>query len=372
MKAILTSLGLFIVLTQQLTYAQNHSPVTLKKVLINHVPDSQFYKKNIVELKALDDDVLMEFANNDSAVVSKDSFQFILENYDKQWTKSSYPSVRYTALSGGDYIFKAKWGDDDRTLITKKIHVERALSEEPWFYPSVISCILLILGAMFYFWSIYNLRQKLKIQTIRNHIASDLHDEVGSTLSSISISLANVQRKLKKTSPEIGDVLKNVREISEETNKNLRDTVWAINPTNDSIERMMTKMHDFAFQILQAKEMLIDYKNTVDTTKLFTISMDQRRNVFMMFKEAINNIARHSEATHATIHISLEKEGLRVLIADNGKGFSMEDNFDGNGLKNFRRRATESFIDLDVKSTPSVSDAEIPSGTTITMVIPEL
>jgi signal transduction histidine kinase len=372
MKTILTSLGLFIFFTQQLSYAQNNAPVTLKRVLINHVPDSQFYKKNIVELKALDDDVFLEFENNDSTGVGKDSFYFILENYDKQWTKSPFPSVRYTALHGGDYIFKAKWGNDEKNAFKKSIHVERSLSEEPWFYPSVISCILLILGAMFYFWNIYNLRQKLKIQTIRNHIASDLHDEVGSTLSSISISLSNVQRKLNKTSPDIGDVLKKVREISEETNKNLRDTVWAINPSNDSIEKTMTKMHDFAFQILQAKEILIDYKNTVDTTKLFTISMDQRRNVFMMFKEAINNIARHSEATHTTIHISLEKEGLRVMIADNGKGFSMEERFDGNGLKNFRRRAEECFIDLEIKSTPSVLGSKTPSGTTITMIIPEI
>lgn len=372
MKATLTSLVLLIVITLQFSYAQNKSPVTLKRVLINHVPDSQFIKKNIVELKALDDDVLMEFAINDSMGVRADSFQFILENYDKQWTKSKFPSVRYTALRGGDFVFKARWGDDDKTLITKKIHVEKALSEEPWFYPSVISCILLILGAMFYFWSIYNLRQKLKIQTIRNHIASDLHDEVGSTLSSISLSVFNVQRKLSKISPEIADMLKKVREISEETNKNLRDTVWTINPDNDSFEKMMTKMHDFAYQIFQAKEIRLDYKNTVDMTQPFIISMDQRRNVFLMFKEAVNNIARHSEATQATIHISLEKDGLRVMIADNGKGFSITDNYDGNGLKNFRRRATDSFIDLDVKSTPSVSGSNLPSGTTITMVIPEI
>jgi signal transduction histidine kinase len=372
MKAIFTSLLLLFVNSIQFSHAQNNSPITLKRVLINHVPDSQFYKKSLVELKALDDDFLMEFAINDSVQVTKDSFQFILENYDKQWTKSAFPSVRYTALHGGDYIFKAKWGDDDKTLITKSIHVEKALSEEPWFYPSVISCILLILGAMFYFWSIYNLRQKLKIQTIRNHIASDLHDEVGSTLSSIALSVLNVQRKLSKTSPEIGDVLKKVREISEETNRNLRDTVWTINPSNDTFERMLSKMHDFAFQIFNAKEILLDYQNSVDLTLPFKISMEQRRNVFLMFKEAVNNIARHSEATRATIHISLEKEGLRLMIADNGKGFSRTDNFEGNGLKNFRRRADESFIDLDVKSTPSVSGSNIPSGTTITMIIPEL
>jgi signal transduction histidine kinase len=372
MKANLTALGLYFTLLFQPSYAQNHAPVTLKRVLINHVPDSQFYKKNIVELRALDDDVLLEFANNDSMSVGQDSFQFILENYDKQWTKTSFPSVRYTALRGGDYVFKAKWSGDESSLFSKLIHVERALSEEPWFYPSVISCILLILGAMYYFWSIYNLRQKLKMQTIRTNIAGDLHDEVGSTLSSISLSIYSVQRKLKKVAPEVGDILERVITISNETNHNLRDTVWTINPENDTTEKMLDRMQSFATQILGAKEIIMDYENTVDATKLFTISMEQRRNVFLMFKEAVNNIARHSEATRATIKISLEKEGMKLIVSDNGKGFLITDDFEGNGLKNFRRRAAISFIDLDVKSTPSVADSKAPSGTTITMLIPEL
>lgn len=372
MKAILTKLGLYFLFTLQLSYAHTQSPVTLKRVLINYVPDSQFFKNNIVALKALDDDVLIEFMNDDSSRIFSDSFQFILHGYDKEWTKTCFPSVRYTALRGGDYTLKAQWGNDESTQFSKKIHVERALSEEPWFYPSVISCILLIIGALFYFWNIYNLRQKLKMQSIRNHIASDLHDEVGAALSSVGISVRTVQRKLVKNAPELANILDKVQSISDETNRNLRDTVWAINPENDSFQNMIDRMTNFAHNILTAQEIECIFENTVDMTKPFNISMDQRRNVYLMFKEAVNNIAKHSEATKAVIKLSREKEGIRLQIEDNGKGFDMSDKYDGNGLKNFRRRANDSFIELDVKSTPSVSDPKIPSGTIITMLIPEL
>lgn len=372
MKAVSTQLGLYLLFTLQFSYAQTQSPVTLKRVLVNHVPDSQFFNNNIVALKALDDDVLIEFLKQDSLRFAKDSFQFILQGFDKHWTKTCFPSVRYTSLCGGDYIFKAQWGNDETTQFSKQIHVERALSEEPWFYPSVISCILLILSAMLYFWKIYNLRQKLKVQTIRNHIASDLHDEVGATLSSVAISVRTVQRKLIKDAPDLANILDKVQAISDETNRNLRDTVWTINPENDSFQKTIDRMTFFAANILTVKEIEMTFENTVDMTQPFNISMDQRRNVYLMFKEAVNNIARHSEATKVVIKLSPDKEGIRLHIEDNGIGFSMSDNYDGNGLKNFRRRATESFIDLDVKSIPSVSGADLPSGTTITMIIPEL
>jgi signal transduction histidine kinase len=377
MKIIL--FGGLLILFNQFSYAQIHTPVSLKRVSINYAVDSQFFKNDLVELKALDDDVVLEFKGIETTPLHIDTFQFILEGYDKQWSKTTFPIARYTQLKGGDYTLKAKWNNDDATLWSKKIHIERALSEEPWFYPSIVSCILLILGALFYFWSIYNLRQKLKVQTIRNHIASDLHDEVGATLSSVSISVRTVQRKLSKDAPELANILDKVRAISEETNHNLRDTVWTINPENDSFQKMMDRMSAFAYQILPAQEIELTFENTVDATKPFKISMEQRRNIYLMFKEAVNNIARHSEATKAVIKISREKEGILLHIEDNGKGFSISDNYEGNGLKNFRRRAADSFIDLNVKSTPlsydeagSVLDAKIPSGTTITMLIPEL
>ena len=373
MKSCFTFGVLFYLFTHHAS-AQTLFAATLHKVLVNHAPDSQFWKKDIVHLKALDDDILIEFINKDNKSILGDSFRFVLEGYDKEWTTTAFPIARYTSLKGGDYIFKAQWSGND-TIFIKRIQVERALSEEPWFYPSVISSILLILGAIFYFWSIYNLRQKLKVQTIRNHIASDLHDEVGATLSSVAISVRTVQRKLHNT-PELVDVLEKVRLLSEETNHNLRDTVWTINPENDTFDKVIDRMRAFAFQILMAQEIQLDFENNVDTTKPFKISMEQRRNVYLMFKEAVNNIARHSEATKASVKLTQEKDGIRLTIEDNGKGFEMGDKYDGNGLKNFRRRAAESFINLDVKSTPihagSVSDASKTSGTTITMLIPEL
>ena len=203
------------------------------------------------------------------------------------------------------------------------------------------------------------------MQTIRNHIAADLHDEVGATLSSIGISIRTIQKRLGKNAPEVAEILERMKIATDQTNLNLRDTVWSINPENDSFDRVFDRMSTFACQILQDREILCTINNEVDMTKPFKISMEQRQNVYLIFKEAVNNIAKHSDATKVNITMKHEKEGIRLTIEDNGKGFNIADNYDGNGLKNYRRRAEESFIEFDIKSTPSV-------GTKISMLIPEL
>ena len=124
-------------------------------------------------------------------------------------------------------------------------------------------------------------------------------------------------------------------------------------------------MSTFACQILQDLEIQCVIDNQIDMTKAFKITMEQRRNVYLIFKEAVNNIAKHAEATKVTITMKEEKDGIRLTLEDNGKGFNITDNYEGNGLKNYRRRAAESFIEFDIKSTPSV-------GTWISMLIPEL
>ncbi len=295
------------------------------------------------------------------------SYQYKLDGFDPQWQSSPYPVARYTRLPGGTYRFQIRYRADGRlsATVTIPVSVERELMEEGWFWPSVVVYVLVLLGAAMYFFMLYNFRQKLNVQSIRYRIAADLHDEVGATLSSIAMATNMVQRKVNGNQADVLSLLATIKADSEETIHTIRDTVWTINPDNDSPEKLFEKMRSFAFQVLTTQNIALQFDNQVRFDKRLKISMESRRNLYLIFKEAINNIAKHSEATKAYVQITRSAEGLHWRIDDNGAGFDTGQQTDGNGLKNFRSRATESLIELTIDSEPG-------KGTRISMIVPEL
>jgi signal transduction histidine kinase len=225
--------------------------------------------------------------------------------------------------------------------------------------------VLVLLGAAMYFFMLYNFRQKLKVQSIRYRLAADLHDEVGATLSSIAMATNMVQRKIGSAQADVHSLLAHIKADSEETIHIIRDTVWAINPDNDSPQKLFEKMRSLAFQMLTTQNIALAFDNQVLFNKRLKINMEQRRNLYLIFKEAINNIAKHSEATKVYVCITRSAAGLHWLIEDNGVGFDTHQQTDGNGLKSFRSRASESFIDLTLESAPG-------NGTRLVMVVLEV
>lgn len=321
-----------------------------------------FNPKAPLQLAALEDDLVIIFVPFPDT-----KYQYFLENYDKSWGTSPYPMVRYTNLRGGDYRLKIR--TLHKNILSKifsfPITAERSLTEEWWFLPSVIFYSLLLLGTGIYFFLLYNFREKLKVETIRHKIASDLHDEVGATLSSIAIATRIVEKKLGNRANGLGVILNQIKTDSEETIQTIRDTVWAINPENDSVEILFEKMRSFALQMLTVQNITLDFKNEYQYAKSLKMSMEQRRNVYMIFKEAINNIAKYANATKVEVHISQAKEGFRLVINDNGMGFNCQEIHDGNGLKNFKKRAAENFMDFKIQS-------EIGKGTDLEVMVFEV
>jgi signal transduction histidine kinase len=248
-------------------------------------------------------------------------------------------------------------------VITLK--VEKSTTEEWWFWPAVTIYALLLVGAAIYFFLLYNFRQKLKIQSLRNRIAADLHDEVGATLSSIAISTRLVEKKFGAQAPEMLSILQQIKTDSEDTIQSIRDTVWTLNPNNDSVEQLFEKMRSLAFQLLTPQDISLDFNNQLSATEInrLKMSMEQRQNIYLIFKEALNNILKHAEATKVSVDLRMTKEGeLRLFISDNGRGFDTSQDYEGNGLKNFKKRALESFMEVKL-------DSKIENGTQLEVIV---
>lgn len=317
----------------------------LKRVLVNGNPVVVTPKK--INLEAVNNDVVLDFKpiTNDSAL-----YFYRLKELNKRWSESMYPSAHYQNLSGGIYTFEiyAKTKNTTTKASVMRIEVKAAFWQKAWFWPAIAFYVLLIMGVGFYLFFLYDFRQKLKLQYIRNQIASDLHDEVGANLSSIAIFVELLRQKAAQN-PALMPILDKITSNSEETVALMRDTVWAINPSNDSTEKLLEKMRSFGLEILSAKGIPFDFQSSLDAQKE-TFSMEQRRNLYLIYKEAINNIAKHAQATKASCAIRQQQGIVIIKIEDNGIGFDLQKTFQGNGLNNFKLRSLEEDINVHISS----------------------
>jgi signal transduction histidine kinase len=224
--------------------------------------------------------------------------------------------------------------------------------------------LLGILG--FVLFNRYQLKKKLQQQnellSVRNNIAKDLHDEIGSTLTSIKILSEVSQNNLNKDQQKASNLLNKITEQSSQMQQGMSDIVWAIRPDNDKLENMLVRMREYASHTLESKNILAVF--SVDEAVLSqSLDMQQRRDFFLIFKEAINNAAKYSKATRVDVKISKEGSRLLLSVIDNGIGFTGGKETSSNGLKNMKARAEAMQGTIDIISAPG-------EGTTIAARVP--
>lgn len=198
--------------------------------------------------------------------------------------------------------------------------------------------VTLVIGVLSFIWyrTISRTKRQLEIERMRNHIAQDLHDDIGSTLSSINmISRMNSQDLLS------GSASTSFAQIEDHSGKMLSqmvDIIWSINPGNDTLNEVLLHMKEFAADILEPKN--IDYYfHESGNVKNQKIDATIRKNLYLIFKEALNNAMKYSQCTTIQITLTLTASLLTLDIVDNGTGFSMNEVKLGNGLNNMEARA---------------------------------
>lgn len=210
-----------------------------------------------------------------------------------------------------------------------------------------------------------------ELQRVRTRIAADLHDDIGSALTQIAV-LTEVARNHAQLET-VHTPLERITSVSNELVEAMSDIVWAINPRKDHLSDLTLRMRRFASEILTDRDIDFEF-NTPDKMPDAPLGANLRREVFLIFKESINNLVKHSAATEAAIDFLLEKDFLTLRLKDNGRGFNpltngVNEDFDwkkaagGNGLLSMKRRASELGGEYRIES-------EIGKGTIITLRIP--
>jgi len=324
------------------------------KILSAQIEDTKeiklSYKQNVISFT---------FAALNYIHPEKNKYAYKLEGFDKDWryTDAAKRFANYTNLDASDYIFRVKASNNDGVWTEEGASVKLIIT--PPYWKSWWFNLLCVFAAGSILYAIYyNRMQKLQdTLRIRNKIASDLHDDLGATLSSISIMSELVNLQVKDQSPQASALLDKIGNSSREMIELVNDMVWAINPRNDSFENIIKRMRTFASEILAAKDIAFhfDFDKNLIQSKL---KMDMRRNFYLIFKEAVNNIAKYSGAANAFVMIWNRDTNLKMTIRDDGNGFEMNTVKTGNGLCNMKQRAAVMKAHFNLESIPG-------KGTTI-------
>ena len=273
----------------------------------------------------------LEFTNHD-----KNEYAYKLEGFDEFWINNGNKnSATYTNLYPGSYKLKIKSSNND-AIWGKEKFVLNVIVNPPfwmtwWFILLSILLITLIIVVVYN----YRVNRLLEMERLRTKIASDLHDEVGSLLTQISISadLINYDSNIDKIKKR-GSLIRNK---SREIMGTMSDVIWSIDARNDKLENLVDRMQDFASSLLEEKDILMDFQKNINNSNK-NLKIDFRQNLFLIFKEALNNSVKYSECTKITVNISYQKE-FTMKISDNGKGMDLTKQYKGNGLKNMKMRA---------------------------------
>ena len=246
---------------------------------------------------------------------------------------------------------------------------EQIIKRQKLINTGIIVAAVLVLAILLLLFNRRQLKKKLEFEqqlvSDRTRISSDLHDDIGSTLGSISY-FSQLVTKLQKENDadKVNALLAKIEEVSGEAVENMSDIVWAIKPDNDSSEKMFLRIQNYASELQQAAELKYVAK-IEETANAISLNMEQRKNIYLIFKESIYNAFKYAEATEINFNANYDSNMLTIILSDNGKGFDPQktNSINGNGLGNLHRRAKEIGATLNVKSANK-------QGTAITVTLP--
>lgn len=274
------------------------------------------------------------------------TFAYRILEQSKEWIDLSYQNfVSLIGLSPGTYHLQVKAANEDGVWSEPKELVLIFLPkwyQTWWFYLLIALTVIAILYALYR----YSISQIKKQHEIRKNIATDLHDDLGSTLNSVKVftNLAISGVKQEESLQQIKDNLN-------EATMGLRDMIWVLDDSLDTVDELITRLKQFAIPVASASNIQAEIKAESEVNNL-KLTKEEKRNLFLVCKEAINNSIKYSGATQINVEVRPDGKKIRISIADNGKGFNVDEVKKGYGLKNMQYRAGQVKYKSDIISEP--------------------
>ncbi|PZR26583.1 MAG: hypothetical protein DI535_13670 [Citrobacter freundii] len=277
----------------------------------------------------------------------------LLRQGDTTWSQPfTNTSLALKDLPPGSFTFEVKAifpaGNGTGELGSVSFRILSPWYRSWWF----ISLCVLTLFSLTYLVYLYRLRQVIRLQQVRNRIASDLHDDIGSTLTNINI-LSSLGRRNLHAPVQAREFLDRITEEVNSSSQALDDIIWSVNTSNDGLDETAARMRRYAAELFDAGNVHYEFELDRDLAQR-KLSMEQRRDFYLVFKESLNNIFKHAEAKNVWINVHVEKNNLVLSVRDDGKGFDPLAETHRNGLKNLHARVARWNGSIQVRSAPGM------------------
>lgn len=267
-----------------------------------------------------------------------------------EWTENHQAMITLTGMKAGKYVLQifAVNGEGIKSEVLELPIVIQAPFWQRWWFVLLSICLILLIGYAIYQ---YRIRQFKKLQDMRNTISTNLHDDIGASLSNIHILTVLTQRNISNPADASSYISKAGDEI-QRISESLSDIVWNINPKYDDLDQLFIRMKRYAADMFDGKNIRAELIFP-DSTERLSMPMDQRRDFYLIFKEAVNNLVKYADATTAIVKVTTEHHMIHMEVSDNGIGFEEGTMGYGNGLENMKQRAEKWKATLVVRSVPT-------------------
>lgn len=300
------------------------------------------YHDNIFSLKF----AALDFTKPDQIL-----YAYKMEGFYDEWIEiGNRHRVDFTGLGAGEYLFRVKatnsrgvWNEDGAQL---RIVITPPYWQTWWFRFFVLSVVTALLYAFYRM----RLQRLLEVERTRTRIARDLHDDVSATLSGISW-FAQAADSEKKAGRETQDFNRKIIESAADAQEKIKDIIWAIQPEHDKWEQLFAHCQRFAADLLESNQIKPEMHFQPPPGSR-NVDMETRQNFWLMFKEILTNIVKHSRSKSVQIRLSAEKGMIHLAVSDIGVGFEPSKVAAGNGLKNIRARAENLGAEYRLHSQP--------------------
>jgi ligand-binding sensor domain-containing protein/two-component sensor histidine kinase len=289
-------------------------------------------------------------------------YQYMLEGADSGWSAPSLErSVHYANLSPASYRFLVRAVNSEGVASVRPASINFLILPPVWLRWWFQLLAAAVAAAAVYWLHRYRVARLVELERVRTRIATDLHDDIGSSLSQIAILSEVAGRLADPAHARLAEPLADIAGISRELVDSMSDIVWAIDPERDHVDDLVHRMRRFASDVLTPRDVRLGFQAPPEAQDL-PMGADLRRQIFLIFKEALHNVVRHSGATEADVEIRVERGWLCLKVADNGRGFDAAGGHQGHGLRSMRERARHAGGGIVTHSGPG--------GTTLTLRVP--
>lgn len=294
-------------------------------------------------------------------------YQYQLAGADNEWSAPSLQrEVNFANLAPGRYQFKVRVLDDEGRLSPTEASLQftilRPLWQRWWFV--LLAALGIGLTALAFYRS--RLKRVIELERVRTRIATDLHDDIGSSLTQIAILSEVSRQRVNGNENGLGDALAQIANTSRDLVDSMGDIVWAINPKRDRLRDLSQRMREFTSEVFTTRDIEFRFQGSAQNDDI-KLDADVRRQLYLICKEAVNNVARHAQCSAAEVLFAVNDGHLVLVVQDNGQGLagngSRPHSGRGNGLDSMRARASALGGKFEITSQPQ-------QGTTVKLTLP--